>query len=101
MVDGGASYGLALKSDGTVLAWGENSGNQLGSGTSDPHLTPAQVTGLGPGSGVIAISAGQYHAMALKSDGTVLALGTNALGQLGDGTKDGHSTPQAVSGLPP
>ena len=35
MVKGGISYSLALKSDGTVLAWGDNSAGQLGDGTSD------------------------------------------------------------------
>jgi alpha-tubulin suppressor-like RCC1 family protein len=34
MVKGGVSYSLALKSDGTVLAWGDNSAGQLGDGTN-------------------------------------------------------------------
>jgi len=37
-------------------------------------------------SGVIAVAAGQYFSLALKSDGTVWAWGYNANGQLGDGT---------------
>jgi hypothetical protein len=59
----GARFALALKSDGTVVAWGDNSKGQLN--------VPS---GL---SGVIAISAGGFHALALRSDGTVVAWGDN------------------------
>ena len=41
--------------------------------------------GLGP-SGVVAVAAGIYHSLAVKSDGTVWAWGDNYYGQLGDGT---------------
>jgi hypothetical protein len=58
---------MALKSDGTVVAWGFNSYGQR-------HV-PAGLRG------VRAIAAGESHAVALKSDGTVVAWGYNALGQ--------------------
>src|SRR5262249_18330023 len=54
----GTSYSLALKSDGTVLAWGANSNGQLGDGTTAAKATPVQVTNLGANSGIIAIAAG-------------------------------------------
>ena len=59
----GFGYSLALKSDGTVVAWGSNARGQAS--------VPA---GL---SGVTAIAAGYYHSLALKSDGTVVAWGDN------------------------
>ena len=90
---------LAVKSDGTVLAWGPNSSGQLGDGTTISKTTPVQVSGLGPGSGVVAIAAALVHSMALKADGTVLAWGTNSSGQLGDGTLTPRLTPVQVSGL--
>ena len=58
MVSGGPAYGLALKSDGTVLAWGNNTDGQLGNGTNDSSPVPVQVSGFGKGSGAIAVSAG-------------------------------------------
>jgi alpha-tubulin suppressor-like RCC1 family protein len=44
---GGLSHGLAVKSDGTVWAWGDNMKGQLGNGSTAPFsATPVQVTGL-------------------------------------------------------
>lgn len=80
-ISGGADHSLALKSDGTVWAWGENWWGQLGDGTTPGRsCKPVQVSGL---SGVIAISGGGGHSLALKSDGTVWAWGYNKYGELG------------------
>ncbi len=54
---------MALKQDGTVVAWGDNGSGQT--------RVPA---GL---SGVVAIAAGGFHTVALKEDGTVVAWGSN------------------------
>src|SRR5207247_2415651 len=78
---GGNEYTLALKSDGSVLAWGFNGNGELGDGTTTNRTTPVGVTGLGAGSGVVAISAGEAHSLALKSDGSVLAWGYNCSGR--------------------
>ena len=59
---------MALKSDGTVVAWGDNSAGQ--------STIPA---GL---SNVIAVSAGASHGLALRSDGTIIGWGYNGAGQL-------------------
>ncbi len=95
----GDQHSLALKSDGTVLAWGANFNSQLGDGTNNNRPTPVQVSGLGPASGVIAVTGGGQHTLALKSDGTVLAWGANFAGQLGDGTFITRLTPVQVSNL--
>ena len=95
----GYSHSLALKSDGTVWAWGQNDYGQLGIGTSGSAVSkniPVQVTEL---CDVIAIAGGYGHSLALKSDGTVWAWGRNGSGQLGDGTYVGKSKPVQVSGL--
>jgi alpha-tubulin suppressor-like RCC1 family protein len=79
-VASGGSHSLALKSDGTVWAWGENSVGQLGDGTITSRLSAVQVSDL---SGVVAVAAnGSAHSLALKSDGTVWAWGSNSSGQL-------------------
>lgn len=80
---GGTSY--ALRSDGTVWAWGENSMGQGGHGTWEDGtvLTPTQVTGL---TDVRAIAAAAETAYALRSDGTVWAWGYSEVGALGNGS---------------
>lgn len=95
-IAGGYDHTIALKSDGTVWAWGYNFYGQLGDGTSTDKNTPVQVSGL---TGVTAIASGNDHTIALKSDGTVWAWGFNGDGQLGDGTLTNSSTPVQVSGL--
>ncbi len=87
---------LALKSDGTVWAWGANYAGQLGDGTLTDRSSPVQVAGL---SGISQIAAGMSHAIALKSDGTVSTWGDNSAGQLGDGSTTNRSTPVQVPGL--
>jgi len=58
---GGYFHSIALKSDGTVVAWGNNDYGQseVPSGLSN----------------VVAVSAGYFHSMALKADGTLALWG--------------------------
>lgn len=105
-VAAGAAHSLALKADGSVVAWGYNGQGQLGvGGENADRVAPTEVTGLGPGSGVVAIAAGGNHFLALKGDGTVLAWGEGEHGKLGlGGTGAGagaQTTPAVVTGLGP
>src|SRR3990167_3222804 len=43
-VSAGTNHRLALKSDGTVWAWGGNTYGQLGDGTTSDKTTPTQVS---------------------------------------------------------
>ena len=54
-IAGGVGHSLALKSDGTVWAWGYNGTGQLGDGSTTNRVTPVPVSGL---SGVVAIAGG-------------------------------------------
>jgi alpha-tubulin suppressor-like RCC1 family protein len=85
LIAGGASHSLASKSDGTLWAWGLNSSNQLGDGTSTQRVFPVQVkdTSGAFASGIIDFAAGAAHTLATKSDGTAWGWGLNSLGQAG------------------
>ncbi|MDQ4062877.1 MAG: hypothetical protein M3122_03070, partial [Actinomycetota bacterium] len=102
-ISAGSSFSLALKNDGTVLAWGLNQDGELGDGTNTDSSTPVQVKDpndpSGYLSGVSAIAAGSSHSLALKSDGTVWAWGSNFSGQLGDGTTTDSTQPVKVANL--
>ena len=87
----GSSYTLALKADGSLWAWGENFGGQLGDGTTTNRITPVQV-----GSGYTAITAGYFHSAALKTNGSLWAWGANSTGQLGDGTITERHSPVLI-----
>lgn len=103
-VAAGNHHSLALRSDGTVGAWGDNSHGQLGNGTISPSssATPVPVPGL---SNVVAIAVGDGDfSLALRSDGTVVAWGDNSRGELGDGAVNSTgctciASPVQVSGL--
>jgi hypothetical protein len=47
--------------------------------------------------GVSQVSAGGYHSLFIKSDGTLWAIGANDVGQLGDGTTTVRSTPVQIA----
>lgn len=101
----GSSYSLALKNDGTVLAWGTVGMTNVPSGLSNVVAVAAgngqslalkndgtlaawgapstkATTNIPPGlSNIVAIACGDDHNLALKADGSVYAWGANYSGQ--------------------
>ena len=92
-VSGGGWHTVAIKSVGSLWAWGENSDGQLGDGTRTPRLTPVRI---GSDSDWSSVSGGGLHTVAIKSDGSLWAWGDNACGQLGDGTRTTRLTPVRI-----
>lgn len=93
----GTAY--AIYSDGTVKAWGSNSYGQVGIGSIQDTkiLLPTPVIGLIDG--VKQIASGNGHTLLLLNNGTVMAVGRNDYGQLGDNTIVDKYTPVLVSNL--
>ena len=87
----------ALTATGGVKCWGNNGFGALGDGSTTNRLTPVNVGGLA--SGVAAIAAGGNHTCALTPQGGVKCWGSNAAGELGDGSTTNRATPVDVSGL--
>ena len=81
---------LAIKTDGTLWSWGENSRGRLGLSDryAEPSASPRQV---GSDNNWDSVAMGQYHASATKNDGTIWTWGLNNQGQLGHNTADGTS----------
>ncbi len=93
----GTNHSCALTSTGGVKCWGQNSGRQLGDGTSTHRPIPVDVTSLT--SGVAKISAGSSHTCAVTTTGGAKCWGSNSNNQLGDGTTTIRPTPVDVTGL--
>jgi len=95
-ISSGSEHTLALRSNGTVWAWGNNGSGQVDSSLSRSGgenrliTTPVQVQGLND---ITAIAAGRTHSMALRSDGTVWSWGQSNGGRLGDGTSRSQNNP--------
>ena len=88
----GDSGCLAIKSDGTLWAWGENLYYQLGDGTKITRPTPVPSI---PGNDWKQAAAAGANSLALKNDGTLWAWGNNWAGLLGiGGTKDSTNAVQ-------
>ena len=89
-LDGGANHTMALLSDGTVAACGNNGSGRLGDGTVTNRSVPVAVdrSGVLNGKTVTQVSAGPsgLFSLALLSDGTVATWGSNSSGQLGNGS---------------
>lgn len=83
-------HSLALKSDGTLWAWGYNQYGQLGDETKDSTSTPKKI---GLDGEWLSASAGDSHSIAIKANGTLWTWGSNRDGALGDGTTNDSSVP--------
>jgi hypothetical protein len=92
---GGDLHSLAIKTNGSLYAWGFNNLGQIGDGTRTNRSTPVQVL-----TGVAAVAASSQYTLAIKTDGSLWAWGYNGMGQLGNGTYTNRSTPvQVLSGV--
>lgn len=78
-VDCGYQHTLALKTDGTMVAWGNDANKQAKDGT---EAIQSQITAAGRT--VVKIACGGNHNLALLDDGSVVAWGENEGSQLSD-----------------
>jgi alpha-tubulin suppressor-like RCC1 family protein len=88
---------LAIKTDGTLWAWGANSNGQLGLGNTTNRSSPVQVGAL---TNWASVSSGNLgFTAAIKTDGTLWTWGRNDAGQLGLGNTTYYSSPKQVGAL--
>lgn len=95
-VSSGETHSLALRSDGTVWGWGNNSVGQLGT-SSTPTTSPVQASVPAQ---MVAVACGDSHSVALDIEGGVWTWGLNTSGQLGTGSTSSTGGPTKVAGLP-
>ena len=90
-VSAGMSHAVAVKTDGSLWAWGSNSDGQLGNGTTEDSNIPIKIM-----ENVAFVSAGNRYSVAIKTDGSLWAWGNNSDGQLGNGTTESCKTPVKI-----
>lgn len=96
-VAAGDAFTLALRSDGVVLAWGDNTAGQLGIDSVDSRVSePTIIAEL---SAIVMVAAGGAHALALDAEGVTWGWGNNREGQLGRTTPDTLRAPESVPAL--
>ena len=95
-VSGGDSYNLGLRADGTAWAWGSGASGQLGDDTAVNKSSPVSV--VGGFTDWIQVSAGDFHSLGLRANGTAWAWGNGGNGRLGDDTAVTKSSPVSVIG---
>lgn len=93
---GGEAHNVALKSDGTVWAWGINVFGQLGNGNTTEAHNPVQTIGL---SNIVSLGGRGYHTLAVDSGGAIWGWGWNSAGELGAGNTNFTAVPVKVIGL--
>jgi len=92
----GMGHGCAIAADGRAWCWGGNEGGQLGAvPDSESSSTTVAVDAT---ASFTAVAAGGAHSCALAKDGAAWCWGSNAEGQLGDGTTTSRARAAAVGG---
>ena len=91
----GGSHSLGLRANGSLWAWGFNGNGQLGDDTLTTRSSPVSV--VGDFTDWIQASAGGFHSLGVRANGTLWAWGFSA-GRLGDNTTINRSSPVSVVG---
>ena len=91
-VSGGATHTVAIKTDGTLWCWGQNSNGQLGDNTIVLKSSPIQTIAFG-NNWKTAIGGLGGNIISIKTDGTLWCWGAGTFGQLGDNTATTKSSP--------
>jgi hypothetical protein len=81
-IEGDAKSSFAIKTNGTLWAWGENLWGQMGNGNQTDLLVPTQI---GTATDWSMVSTSYNATVALKTDGSLFTWGSSSFGQLGTG----------------
>ncbi|MCB1202810.1 MAG: S8 family serine peptidase [Verrucomicrobiae bacterium] len=89
----GNAFGMGLRSDGSLWAWGSNFNGQLGDGTTTSRSSPIQI---GVDKNWVSMDAGSSFGLAVADDGTLWGWGSNSSSQLGQGDTVQRTSPTQI-----
>jgi alpha-tubulin suppressor-like RCC1 family protein len=95
---GGAGHVLAIRTNGTLWAWGCAGGGRLGVNGSNYANLSSPVSVVGGFTDWCHASAARLHSLAIRTNGSLWSWGCNNGCQLGDGTSTNRSSPVSVVG---
>lgn len=93
----GREYTVAIKTNGSLWTWGVNDYGQLGNNTGSLYLSKSSpVQTIAGGTNWSKVAAGAAHILAIKTDGTLWAWGSNTFGQQGQDSISSKSSPVQI-----
>jgi alpha-tubulin suppressor-like RCC1 family protein len=95
-VSAGSDHSLGVRTNGTAWSWGLNDSGQLGDNTTTSRLSPVSV--VGDFTDWIQVSAGDFHSLGVRANGTIWSWGNNTNGRLGDNTSTFRLSPVSIVG---
>ena len=95
-VSAGNNHSAAVRTNGTLWAWGCNGAGRLGNNNTANVSSPVSV--VGGLTNWCGVSAGGGHTLGLNTSGVLWAWGNGSYGRLGDNTTAAKSSPVSVVG---
>jgi alpha-tubulin suppressor-like RCC1 family protein len=93
-VSAGGSHTSAVRTNGTLWAWGYGDQGRLGQGSNTDRSSPVSV--VGGFTDWCQVSAGREHTAAVRTNGTLWTWGLGICGRLGDGSISNRNSPVSV-----
>eukprot|EP00802_Teleaulax_amphioxeia_P007464 Tamp_07470.p1 GENE.Tamp_07470~~Tamp_07470.p1 ORF type:complete len:751 (-),score=117.76 Tamp_07470:241-2352(-) len=95
----GFDHSACVTDDGRVFVWGSGGRGQLGLGSLQPQLAPAEIRGVLAAEQVTEVSCGRCHTGVLTGRGKLFTFGQGDDGQLGHGSDKDLYEPCEVGGV--